>query len=99
MIVYPPYGRGPEDATVIASCSRSPDALRLGALVKGQGSLAEQRLVDLVLQDLAKIHNISFDDLKSWQIGAHAYNWYDNEYTMGKYIFATFSEQLEADGD
>ena len=69
---------------MIASYSWSQDALRLGTLAKGQGSTAEQRLVEVVLQDLSKIHDIPFDDLKSWLVDAHAYNWYDNEYTIGK---------------
>ncbi|KAI0085414.1 amine oxidase [Irpex rosettiformis] len=87
MIVYPSYGIGSQDATMIVSYSWSQDALRLGTLVKGQGSLAEQRLIDLILQDLAEIHDIPFDDLKSWQVDYHAYNWYDNEFTVGAFAF------------
>ncbi len=69
---------------MLVSYSWSQDALRLGTFVKGKGSLAEQRLVDLILRDLSKVHDIAYEDLKSWQVDHHAYNWYDNEFTVGK---------------
>lgn len=79
---------------MLASYSWSQDALRLGALVKGKDSLTERRLVDQLLQDLSKVHNITYEDLKSWMVDYHAYSWYHNEYTIGELLPVVLRAQL-----
>jgi hypothetical protein len=98
MIVYPSYGIGGSDATMLVSYSWSQDALRLGTFVRGGDSLAESRMIDLILGDLSKVHDIPLETLKAWKVDHHAYNWYDNEYTVGEPSFRTLAPKAaEAD--
>jgi monoamine oxidase len=87
MIVYPSYGIGGSDATMLVSYSWSQDSLRLGTFVRGGDSLAEDRMIELILRDLSKVHGIPVEELRSWKVDHHAYNWYDNEYTVGAFAF------------
>lgn len=86
--VYPSY---PKDATaegmsstLIASYCWTQDAERIGALINDDGT-AKQGLIDLVLRDLAAIHDVSVEWLRKYYTpGDHfAWNWSSNPLTMG----------------
>lgn len=65
VVVYPSNGIGGREAVLLASYTWSQDALRFGALTQGKGSPAEKILLDIVLRDIADIHGIPVDKLKS----------------------------------
>ncbi|OSX59667.1 hypothetical protein POSPLADRAFT_1048165 [Postia placenta MAD-698-R-SB12] len=71
VVVYPSYGIGGDDGTMIVSYTWSQDALRFGALAHGNGSDAERALVDVILKDLADIHgnDLTAEQLRSWMKG------------------------------
>ena len=45
---------------------------------------AEKRLVEIVLNDLAKVHNMEYETLRKLLIEHHAYDWYSNEFAVGE---------------
>jgi monoamine oxidase len=81
-VVYPSYGIGSEDATMIVSYTWAQDALRIGAYVKGHDSASEQVLLECIKRDLADMH-----DIKDMSILDHIdhkiVNWYGDEYSNG----------------
>jgi monoamine oxidase len=81
-VVYPSYGIGSEDATMIVSYTWAQDALRIGAYVKGHDSASEQMLLECIKRDLADMH-----DIKDMSILDHVdhkiVNWYGDEYSNG----------------
>jgi hypothetical protein len=86
MIVYPSYGIGSHDsATMLVSYSWSQDAQRLGALIQGHNTLAEKRLIDLVVQDLAIVHDIDYLALRALVLDHRAWNWSDSEFAVGEW--------------
>lgn len=38
---------------------------------------------EIVLNDLAKVHGVEYKDLKDELLECHAWNWYQDEYTVG----------------
>ncbi|KAJ7912736.1 amine oxidase [Mycena leptocephala] len=82
MVVYPSYGIGSEDATMIVSYTWAQDAQRIGAYVKGHDSASEQVLLECIKRDLADMH-----DIKDMSILDHVdhkiVNWYGDEYSNG----------------
>ncbi|KAJ6528936.1 amine oxidase [Mycena capillaripes] len=86
-VVYPSYGIGSEDATMIVSYTWAQDALRIGAYVKGHDSASEQVLLERIKRDLADMH-----DIKDMSVLDHVdhkiVNWYGDEYSGG--AFALF---------
>ncbi|KAJ7898066.1 amine oxidase [Mycena leptocephala] len=86
-VVYPSYGIGSEDATMIVSYTWAQDALRIGAYVKGHDSASEQVLLECIKRDLADMH-----DIKDMSVLDHIdhkiVNWYGDEYSNG--AFALF---------
>jgi len=88
MIVYPSYGIDSSDsATMLVSYSWSQDSLRLGSLIQGHDTPAEKRLVDLVIRDLAKVHDVEYTYLRGLVKDHHAWNWYDSEFAVGAFGF------------
>jgi len=81
-IVYPSFGNVKAGATttLIASYCWTEDATRLGALIDKD----DAALLNLVLRDLADIHNVTVDFLRSELIGSKAWDWSNDPYTMGK---------------
>jgi 6,7-dimethyl-8-ribityllumazine synthase len=56
-------------------------------MVRGKNTVSEQRIVDLLLHDLAKVHEgITYEQLRELYVDHHAYNWYDNEFAIGMVI-------------
>ncbi|KUI69395.1 hypothetical protein VM1G_04950 [Cytospora mali] len=96
--VYPSYGINITDApgTMIASYVWAQDAARLGSYLNAHNPAGQapyqpggfDHLVAMTLQDLASLNNVSFDFLSSQLEGAHAYDWYQSEFSVG--AFALF---------
>jgi len=94
LCVYPSYGLDdPTDSpgVMIASYILSQDARRMGALCQGKGTKVEARLIDLVLFDLAKLHNVTYDELEEEMLDHYAHDWYRDENAMG--AFALFGPE------
>jgi monoamine oxidase len=87
-VVYPSYGIGKEGtgATMIASYTWAQDAARMGALVQEKGSPADQLLLDLIIGDLAVMHNLDPAYLRSLVIDHQAFDWYNEPNAAGKPI-------------
>ncbi|KIO31929.1 hypothetical protein M407DRAFT_4819 [Tulasnella calospora MUT 4182] len=91
-VVYPPYGATlnpdtePESKVLIASYSRTHDALRLGALISA-GEKCKDQVKDLILRDLAAIHNMRYEDLEEQYIDHFGWDWQHDEYTQGAFTF------------
>lgn len=86
-VVYPSYGLpGPgmqhPTTVLIASYCWTHDAIRMGALI-GSGEEADMRLKDLVLRDLAVIHNLEYDYLLGEYVDHFAFDWTHDPYTQG----------------
>lgn len=86
VVVYPSYGIGNSaSATILVSYTWGQDALRQGALVRGHNSGAEGILLNLILEDLAAMHRISYDYLRGSVKAFHAWDWYRDEFSVGKH--------------
>jgi len=86
IVVYPSYGlNDPQDAggVLIASYCWTQDALRLGSLIKGNGTDEEKLLLDIIYKDLAELHGQDPKWYKDQTLGYHAYDWYRDQYSMG----------------
>ncbi|KAF8596137.1 amine oxidase [Ceratobasidium sp. AG-I] len=85
-VVYPSFGnvQDGETTTLIASYCWTEDATRLGALIdhKDNGPLR-----NLMLRELARIHNVTIDFLTSELIDMKAWSWSHNPYSMGAFAF------------
>lgn len=81
-VVYPSYGIGSEDATMIVSYTWAQDALRIGAYVKGHDCASEQVLIECIKRDLADMH-----DIKDMSVLDHVdykiVDWYSDENSNG----------------
>ncbi|RDB23899.1 hypothetical protein Hypma_008897 [Hypsizygus marmoreus] len=90
-IVYPSYG--PDDShpgskmsnCMIAAYNGMQDSQRLGGLMKGRGTPEEKILLDLVMRDLAAVHNLNVDDL--WKEYEDYYPWdfYRDQFQLGAF--------------
>jgi len=86
--VYPSYNLhdGNQNPTVLlCSYCWTQDALRLGSLVRPDSPNGEDELKEVMLQGLARMHNISYDVIKPLYVTHHAWNWYQDPNTMGAY--------------
>ncbi|KAI9764900.1 MAG: hypothetical protein M1839_005687 [Geoglossum umbratile] len=89
--VYPSYNLhdGAENpAVLLCSYSWRQDSLRIGSLVHPDSPNGEEELKEVLLQGLARLHNISYDVIKPLYMTHHARNWYQDPNTMG--AFAAF---------
>ena len=88
-VVYPSFGdvKGGKTTTLIASYCWTEDAERLGTLI-GNG---DEVLVELVLRELASIHNVTIEFLRGQLIDTFAWNWSRDPYTMGRSRWAPLS--------
>ncbi|KAK7060039.1 amine oxidase [Favolaschia claudopus] len=86
-VVYPSYGIGSKDATMIVSYTWAQDAQRIGAYVKGHDCASEQVLIECIKRDLADMHDI--EDMSILDHLDHKIvNWYGDEFSNG--AFALF---------
>ncbi|KAK6345942.1 hypothetical protein TWF730_010281 [Orbilia blumenaviensis] len=91
--VYPSYNLDtPHDkpAVLLASYTWAQDASRMSSLVNKESPADENELVELVLQDLARLHakNMTYEAIKASLITHHAYSWSHDPTTAG--AFALF---------
>ncbi|TFK34498.1 L-amino acid oxidase [Crucibulum laeve] len=90
-VVYPSYG--PDDShpgsqksnCMIAAYNGMQDAQRLGGLMKGRDTPEEKVLLDIVMRDLAALHNQPVDKL--WDLYEDYYPWdfYRDEFQLGAF--------------
>ncbi|KAF3907426.1 hypothetical protein ABW21_db0206001 [Orbilia brochopaga] len=86
---YPSFGMDVEGApgTMLASYTWSQDALRISSYMHDEKGL--DTLKHIVLTDLSKSHNVTYEFLEDLYVDMHAYSWYDSPYAVG--AFALFS--------
>ena len=89
--VYPSY---PQDAqpqnmskVLIVSYTWTQDAERMGALINSDGT-ARPELIELIFRDLAAVHGVTVEWLKSFYTDGDyfAWDWLHNPLTMGSYF-------------
>jgi monoamine oxidase len=87
-IVYPSYGvdSGTPSTVLIASYCWTNDAERLGALISTGKTEYIEQLKELVLRNLAEVHNVTYSFLLSEYSGIHAWDWNYDPLTMGKSV-------------
>ncbi|KAJ6784854.1 hypothetical protein PWT90_10295 [Aphanocladium album] len=81
--VYPSYGLGVSGApgTMIASYTWGQDSARLGAYFNQGGS--RKHIIDITLQNLAAMHNVTREFLRDQYIDSHLWDWYEGENSLG----------------
>ena len=91
-VVYPSYGpdksHHPDNKKsncMISFYNGMQDSQRLGGLMKRKDSSAEQFLLDLVMRDLAAVHNVDVEMIKDEYEDHHAWDFYRDEYQLGNY--------------
>ncbi|KIK36101.1 hypothetical protein CY34DRAFT_16609 [Suillus luteus UH-Slu-Lm8-n1] len=84
-VVYPSFGsvQAGTTTTLIASYCWTEDATRLGALIGKD----DATLVQLVLKELADLHNVDINDLRNQLIEYKGWSWSHDPYTMGAFAF------------
>ncbi|KDQ16657.1 hypothetical protein BOTBODRAFT_237068 [Botryobasidium botryosum FD-172 SS1] len=84
-VVYPSYGIDDPtgDAVLIASYCTSQDSQRLGTLMSGPNSTDEKLLIDLVLRELAILHDVELSLLQDQLVDFWAKDWYADRFTNG----------------
>lgn len=90
-IVYPSYGATPGlfSTVLIASYCWTSDAERLGALINTGKTEYKEQLKELVLRNLAEVHNIPYSDLLdefNEFKEMHAWDWNNDPLTMGESV-------------
>lgn len=87
--VYPSYGLDCPDApgVLLASYTWAQDARRLGSLAHGNGTPGDQLLLELTLENLAKLHDITVEQMGPVE-DHFAYSWFNDENARG--AFALF---------
>lgn len=87
-VVYPSYAlNDPVDGegVLLACYNSSMDAARLGGFVRGNDPTNQKLVLDIVLHDLAAMHNESFDKLRGLVLSHHFHDWGHDEYTAGSW--------------
>ncbi|KAG2029886.1 hypothetical protein BDR03DRAFT_936773 [Suillus americanus] len=84
-VVYPSFGsvQAGTTTTLIASYCWTEDAIRLGALIGKD----DATLVQLVLKELADLHNVDITYLRNQLIECKGWSWSHDPYTMGAFAF------------
>ena len=82
-VVYPSFGdvKHGETTTLIASYCWTDDAERLGALITNEE--LKPVLVNLVLQELARIHDLDVKVLRWELLDTHAWSWSHDPHAIG----------------
>lgn len=84
--VYPSYAlNDPADGpgVLLACYNSSMDAARLGGFARGTDPTNQQLILDVILQDLAVMHNQSYETLRGLVISHHFHDWSKYEFTSG----------------
>ncbi|KAH6912095.1 hypothetical protein BKA70DRAFT_825599 [Coprinopsis sp. MPI-PUGE-AT-0042] len=83
-IVYPSYGAGQSSRVLIASYCWTNDAERLGNIIDNK---VDGVLLDVVLRNLATVHQMDVDELRKEYVNHHAWNWNHDAWTGGAFAF------------
>jgi len=85
-IVYPSYGVDTDtpSKTLIASYCWTDDASRMGSLINTGEKTYEAQLEKLVLNNLAEVHEVTYEYLKELCVEVFAWDWNHDPLTMGK---------------
>ena len=91
--VYPSYNLHDGEnkpAVLLVSYTWAQDASRTASLIKDTSPHGEEELLELLLQDLARLHarNIDYATIKKAYLTHHSFDWYKDPYTSG--AFALF---------
>ncbi|MCJ1393282.1 hypothetical protein MMC18_006154 [Xylographa bjoerkii] len=91
--VYPSYNvRDSESKPAILLCSYTwaQDASRIASLIRDTTPEGEEELLELLMQDLARLHSrkIDYESIKKAYLTHHSFDWYKDPYTSG--AFALF---------
>jgi len=86
-IIYPSHGveSSTPSTVLIASYGLTNDAERLGALINTGKVEYEEQLKELVLHNLAEVHNVDYSFLLDQYVDMHAWDWSDNPLLMGEF--------------
>ncbi len=88
-VVYPSYGPGvgggAKSNVLIASYNGMQDSQRLGALMKGRDSSEEKILLNLIMNDLAAIHNVPIEKIWEQYVDYYAWDWYSSSFSLGQH--------------
>jgi len=82
-IVYPSYGKDEDSGVLVVSYSYGQDAQRLAALSKNNQIPPTYR--ELILGELARIHDIQIDDLKREYVTDWLCDWNMYEHSIGAF--------------
>ncbi|KAG1879144.1 hypothetical protein F4604DRAFT_1880092 [Suillus subluteus] len=88
-IVYPSHGAESDtpSTVLIASYCLTNDAERLGALINTGKIEYEEQLKELVLRNLAEVHDVDYSFLLDQYVDMHAWDWSDDPHAMGAFAF------------
>ena len=91
--VYPSYNIHDDtskSAVLLCSYTWAQDASRIASLIKDASPQGEDELLELLLQDLARLHerDIKYETIKEVYMTHHSYDWYKDPFTSG--AFALF---------
>ena len=92
VVVYPSYGIGSNDATMIVSYTRLQDSDRMSTLARhevannnndndGDGRLDE--IAEIILRDLSAIHEVEYHTLRDNFVKYHVYDWSGDRNAVG----------------
>ncbi len=93
--VYPSYNIQDVDVPAVLLCSYTweQDASRMGSMIERNSPEGEERLKELLFNNLALLHSTkeSYDEvyatIRDDYITHHAYNWYHDPYSVGAFAF------------
>ncbi|KAG8909823.1 hypothetical protein FRC01_006711 [Tulasnella sp. 417] len=88
-VVYPSYGleATSETTVLIASYTWTSDAASLGALTEPGDPATLERLKNLVLRDLAELHDFDLSELEKEYVEMHPWTWQNDPRTQGAFAF------------
>ncbi|KAG8793838.1 hypothetical protein FRC12_001468 [Ceratobasidium sp. 428] len=83
-IVYPSHGNF-TSTTLIASYSWTQDSSAIGALMQSKDSPAYERLKQVILADLAYVHDYPLNELEKQFEDMYPFDWMHNPFSMGAF--------------
>jgi len=90
-IVYPSHGPGlggsEKSNVLIASYNGMQDSSRLGSMMKGKDTVEEKILLNMIMNDLAVVHNVPLDDIWDEFLDYHPWDWYSDPLALGAFAW------------
>lgn len=88
IVVYPSYALddpADKEGVLLACYNLSTDASRIGSLSIGSDPTAQERILDVVIQDLALMHELDPRELRCAVMDHHFHDWNRDEFTAGAF--------------